>query len=113
VLRAPYLDEEVVGPAALDRLGEALFGGIEAHAVMHRAVSQRLVVDPDGATFSLELPFAQRGEVSVRKIDLELVLRVGAMKRTILLPPALADYRPAGAAFADGVLQVDFVARRG
>ena len=30
------------------------------------------------------------------------------MKRTVLLPPALADYRPAGAAFEDGALEVRF-----
>ena len=39
---------------------------------------------------------------------LDLVLKVDGNRRTIALPPALADYRPAGASFADGVLRVRF-----
>jgi arsenite-transporting ATPase len=108
VLEAPFFEEEVVGTAMLDRLGEAVFGGREAAAVLHDAVSQRLVMGRDGAEWSIDLPLAQRGEITLKKIGLELVVRVDGHKRTVLLPPALADYRPAGAAFADGALKVTF-----
>jgi arsenite-transporting ATPase len=108
VLQAPWFDSEVVGPAMLDRLGEAVFEGRDAAAVLHRAVSQRLEVGSGGATWRVELPLAERGEIQLRKIGLELVVRVNGAKRTVLLPPALADYRPAGAAFEDGALEVRF-----
>jgi len=108
VLRAPYFDEEVVGPAMLDRLGDAVFAGVDATAVLHEGLSQRLVVGRDGAEWSVDLALSEKGEISLKKIGLELIVRVNGHKRTVLLPPALADYRPAGAAFEDGALKVTF-----
>ena len=35
-------------------------------------------------------------------------MRVDGQKRTIILPPALAPYRPSSASFADGSLLVSF-----
>ncbi|MFL5819264.1 MAG: ArsA family ATPase [Solirubrobacteraceae bacterium] len=106
VLPAPYFEHEVAGPAMLDRLGDAVFGDRDAAAVLHTSLSHELEVDEAEARLRLELPFARRGEISLKKIGPELVVRVDGHKRTIMLPPALAEYRPAHAAFADGVLQV-------
>ncbi len=39
-------------------------------------------------------------------------MRVDEQKRTIMLPPALARYRPDEAEFADGELRIHFVRRR-
>jgi arsenite-transporting ATPase len=108
VLQAPWFGEEVVGPAMLDRLGAAVFDGHAPEAVLHDEVSQRLVVGSDGATWTVALPLAERGDISLKKIGLELIVRVNGYKRTVLLPPALADYSPAGAAFEDGALEVRF-----
>jgi arsenite-transporting ATPase len=108
VLRAPWFEEEVVGPAMLDRLGDAIFAEHDPAGVLHQAVSQKLTVGRDSATWRVELPLAQRGEISVKKIGLELVVRVDGHKRAVLLPPALADYAPAGASFRDGALEVRF-----
>jgi arsenite-transporting ATPase len=108
VLCAPYFEEEVVGAAMLDRLGEALFAGHDAAGVLHEHLTQELVVGDDGAHLRLDLPFADRGDVSLKKIGLELVVRVDGHKRTLMLPPALGDYQPRGAALRDGALQVTF-----
>jgi arsenite-transporting ATPase len=110
VLQAPYFEEEVVGAAMLDRLGEALFGGdaAPAHALHHRSVSEHLELRADGATLRLDLPFAQRGDISLKRLGAELIVRVDGHKRTMLLPPALDDLAPVGAAFEDGVLIVTF-----
>jgi len=108
VLQAPWFGEEVVGPAMLDRLGDAVFAGHDAGAVLHDVVSQRLEVSATGARWTVDLPLAQRGAISLKKIGLELVVRVDGHKRTVLLPPALAEYSPAGAAFENGALEVRF-----
>ncbi len=108
VLRAPYFDREVVGEEMLDALGAALFVDRRADDVLHGTLSQELTVRRDSATLRLELPFAQKGDISLKKIGLELVVRVDGHKRTLLLPPALADYRPSGATFTDGALHVTF-----
>jgi len=108
MLQAPYFEEEVVGTAMLDRLGEALFDGADAGGLLHRSVSERLELDRDGATLRLDLPFAQRGDISLKRLGSELIVRVDGHKRTMLLPPALDDLHPSGAAFEDGALTVTF-----
>ena len=110
VLQAPYFDEEVVGPEMLDRLGDALFAAsaAPAHALHHRSVSERLELGADGATLRLELPFARRGDLSLKRLGPELIVRVDGHKRTMLLPPALDDLEPTGAAFEDGALTISF-----
>ena len=110
VLQVPYLDAEPVGPVGLDRVAEALFGadGPDPAAVLHESVTQELLVGREGAELRLELPFAGKGEVSLHKAGLELIVRVDGHKRTLALPPALADYRPSGAALRGGALHVLF-----
>ena len=46
--------------------------------------------------------------MSLKKIGLELVVRVDGHKRTILLPGAMAAYRPSSATLTDGALVVGF-----
>ncbi|HEV7493869.1 ArsA family ATPase [Baekduia sp.] len=109
MLQAPYFDEEVVGEAMLDRLGDALFeDGDEAHALHHRSVSERLELRADGATLRLELPFAEKGDISLKRLGAELIVRVDGHKRTMLLPPALDDLEPTGATLKDGALTISF-----
>jgi arsenite-transporting ATPase len=110
VLTAPYLPGEPVGPDGLDVLGQALFADDDPAAVLHEHIAEDLVVGRSSARLRLDLPFARKGEVSVKKIGVELVVRVDGHKRTVLLPPALGDYRPAGARLVDGVLHVEFLA---
>ncbi len=108
VLCAPYFDEEVLGAAMLDRLGDAVFADVDAAALLHDHLTQELVVGADTASLRLDLPFARKGEVSLKKLGLELIIRVDGHKRTLMLPPALTDYRPTGASLDDGALHVTF-----
>jgi arsenite/tail-anchored protein-transporting ATPase len=109
VLRAPYFEREVAGGEMLDRLAAELFaGGTDAAAVLHATVSQQLRQDGDRAQLRLELPFVSKGDVSLKKIGLELVVRVGDVKRIIQLPASMAAFRPVSASFAEGALVVSF-----
>jgi arsenite/tail-anchored protein-transporting ATPase len=108
VLRAPYFDREVQGAEMLDRLGDALFAERDAAAVLHDRVTQELSLHDGGAELRLDLPFAGKGDVSLKKIGLELVVRVDGHKRTIMLPGAMAAYRPSSASLSDGSLVVGF-----
>jgi arsenite/tail-anchored protein-transporting ATPase len=108
VLTAPYLEREVVGPEMLDRLADEVFGEREAAAVLHSHIGQELVTENGRATLRLDVPFAEKGDLGLKKIGLEVVVRVGGQKRTIMLPPALAPYSASGARFEDGTLEISF-----
>jgi arsenite-transporting ATPase len=108
VLVAPYFDQEVVGGAMLDRLGDAVFAGRDAGALLYDDLSQELVSDNGTATLRLAIPFVEKADVELKKIGLEVIVRVGPAKRTIILPPTMAAYRPRGARFEDGALSVRF-----
>jgi arsenite/tail-anchored protein-transporting ATPase len=110
VLCAPYFDTEVLGGEMLDRLGDALFGSGEHDpaAVLHDSLSQELKVSDDGAELRLTLPFARKGDISLKKIGLELIVGVDGQRRTIILPSAMAAFQPTAATFEDGTLAVTF-----
>ena len=108
VLQAPFFADEVVGPERLDELGAALFGDAEPHAILHDRIAHELDVGRDEATLRLDLPFVDKGDIALRKIGQELIVRVDGHKRTLVLPPALAGHRPAGATLRDGALEVTF-----
>jgi arsenite-transporting ATPase len=110
VLCAPYFEQEVVGPEMLDRLAGELFlaDGLAPAEVLHGALAQELTVLDDGALLRIQLPFAEKGDISLKKIGPELVVGVGGQRRVVMLPPAMAAMRPGAATFTEGALQIRF-----
>jgi arsenite/tail-anchored protein-transporting ATPase len=108
ILEAPFFDREVVGAEMLDLLAERLFPERDPAALFHRELEQELMTDNGRATLRVPLPFAERGEIDLKKIGLEVIVRVGGQKRTIILPPAMSAYATSGARFEDGALRLFF-----
>jgi arsenite-transporting ATPase len=109
VLTARHFPEEVLGMAMLERLGDELFGERPAAALMHEGMPREIIGEPGGgARLRISVPFAERSQVSLKQIGAELVVSAGRERRTIILPPALARRRPAGARLVDGALEVSF-----
>jgi arsenite-transporting ATPase len=105
ILSAPFFEREVMGAEMLDRLAGEVFDDADPAAVLHEDISQELATENGRARLRLVLPFAERDELQLKKIGLEVVVRVGGQKRTIILPPALAGYAASGARFEDGALE--------
>jgi arsenite/tail-anchored protein-transporting ATPase len=112
VLQAPYFDQEVIGVDMLERLATELFdaAGADPAAVLHDAITQELTVSEDGASLRLALPFARKGDISLKKIGLELIVGVDGQRRTIMLPAAMSAFQPTEARFESGSLEVSFSA---
>ncbi len=108
VLCAPYLEAEVIGAAMLDRLGAAVFAADAPESLLHAGLAQEFGLDGGAGHVRLAVPFAGKGDVSLKKVGDELVVRVDGRKRTVVLPPALAALKPAGAALDAGSLVVRF-----
>ena len=90
VLCAPYFDTEVLGAEMLDRLGGRAVRrrrprprrGPARHAHPGAAACPRTAPQ-----LRLALPFARKGDISLKKIGLELIVGVDGQRRTIMLPP--------------------------
>ena len=108
VLRAPFFEHEVIGPAMLTRLGDAVFGERAPQDVLYRDLSQELVMEGESAELKVRVPFVEKADVELKKIGLELVVRVGGHKRNIVLPSALSAFRPRDAKLEGGTLRVRF-----
>jgi arsenite/tail-anchored protein-transporting ATPase len=50
----------------------------------------------------------EKGDIDLKKIGLEVIVKVGGQKRTIILPPAMAAYKPRTARLEGGALEVLF-----
>jgi arsenite/tail-anchored protein-transporting ATPase len=108
VLTARYFDAEVVGGEMLDRLATELFADTAPHEVLHSELAHRLDTEDGRTVLRLSIPFSEKGDIRLRKVGPELIVGVGREKRTIILPSALSERRPAGASFEGGTLNVSF-----
>jgi arsenite-transporting ATPase len=108
ILTAPWFEREVVGAEMLDRLAGEAFEELDPAAMLFTDLAQEFVAENGTATLRVALPFAEKGEIALKKIGAEVVVRVGGQKRTIILPASLATYRPSSARFEDGALEVSF-----
>jgi arsenite-transporting ATPase len=108
ILTAPWFDREVIGTEMLDTLGEAVFDGREAQVLLYEELSRELISDNGCARLRLAIPFVEKADIDLKKIGLEVIVRVGGHKRTIMLPPALGSHRPTGARYEDGALEISF-----
>ena len=107
VLRARYFDEEVVGTQMLDRLGTELFAERDPAALLHSALAQEIGQREDGVTtMRFRVPFADRSQVSLKKVGSELVVAAGREKRTNKQPPPHPPRSPSGAKLQDRAHEV-------
>jgi arsenite/tail-anchored protein-transporting ATPase len=108
VLRAPFFEQEVMGLEMLDRLGSEVFGERQAGELQYRDLSQELEMANGNAELRLRVPFVEKADIELKKIGLEMVVRVGTHKRNIILPSPMAAYRPRSAGLEEGLLTVRF-----
>jgi arsenite/tail-anchored protein-transporting ATPase len=108
IVTAPYMETEVIGPEMLDRLALELFEQGDPAALMYAGLAREVSQDNGTTTLRIAVPFAEKDEVSVKKVDQELVVSAGRERRTIILPPALARRTPSKAKLEEGSLHVAF-----
>ena len=70
-------------------------------------------MEGDSAELRLRVPFVEKAEIDLKKIGLELIVRVGGHKRNIVLPSALASFRPREAKLDGGTLRIRFARQDG
>ena len=109
--QAPYYANEVVGLDALSQLAEDCFGDEDPAQVYYSGSLQEIVeLDSGGFLLKLPMPFAESGNVKLRKRGDELFITVGNFKREMILPTVLAKRRAASGQIVNGILEIEFMA---
>jgi len=107
-LKASLMPREVVGRKALEKLGDQLFGDGDP-AEVYSTESPMKMYDEDGnSILAIRMPFPldQKVELYMRRDD--LVLQLGAFKKSIALPYALANRKILSADLESGWLKIKF-----
>jgi len=106
----PYYSGEVIGFESLSKLGVGCFGDRDPGQVFYHGILQEIETFEDGrCQLRLPLPFVKKAEVRLRKRGDELFITIGSFKREMILPSALAKYKPDGGRLKNATLEIDFV----
>jgi arsenite-transporting ATPase len=113
VRTVPWFDQEMVGIGRLTELGTALFGKGDPTETFYRGRPYEVIHDDGAYALKLELPFASRDEVRLSRSGDELILHVGAWRRSLVLPRVLINARTKGAKMDGNTLTIRFEAPGG
>ena len=73
VLKAPFFEQEVIGPEMLDRLAAEVFDSTEPQEMLYQDLSQELELNDAGAKLRLQVPFTDKPDIELKKVGLELL----------------------------------------
>ncbi|HEY8772056.1 MAG TPA: TRC40/GET3/ArsA family transport-energizing ATPase [Candidatus Limnocylindria bacterium] len=110
ILRAPFLDREVIGLSVLTELGEQLYGDQDPSRQFYVGRPYTVARIDGEFILSVELPFATKEQINLSRHADELVIDVGTLRRNLVLPRILVDATTLGAKFDDHVLKIRFAA---
>jgi arsenite-transporting ATPase len=113
VRTVPLFDREMIGPARLAEIGQALFGEVDPTGFFYRGRPYRVRAEASGHVLEVALPFTRRDDLQLSRSGDELLLQVGGWRRSIVLPRALVEAPTTGAKMEDGVLRITFGSRAG
>lgn len=106
VLTARYFDREVRGIEMQAMLADELFGGLDPAALLSDGPGREVVTENGTTVIRIPVPFTEKGDLGLRQEGDELVLTLGDLRRTIMLPSGLRRRQPTRAALEDGTLEV-------
>jgi arsenite-transporting ATPase len=110
IMKAPFLDREVIGLQVLGELGEQLYGDADPSRQFYVGRPYRVERQDGEFHLSVELPFATKEKINLSRHADELVIDVGTWRRNLVLPRILVEATTLGAKFDDHVLKIRFAA---
>ena len=99
---------EIVGLSHLEAVGKQAFGETDPTEVFFQGHVQEVVKVDDGYLLKRRFPAFEVNRFDLRKKGDELVLTIGNVRRSLILPNTLALLEPAGAEFKNGELIIRF-----
>jgi len=108
ILRIPLFEQEVVGREMLRRMADALFDKDDPTRLYFQGKPHVVEKVKGGYLLSLPLPFADKSAIDLTRLGDELIVRIGNVKRNIILPRALATLEVQEARLEGSLLKIRF-----
>lgn len=108
VLTAPYYEHETLGYARLKALAQALYGDTPPHHILYHHQPVSFVSENGSHLVRIHFPFVSREEIALSKVGDELIIRMGAFKKNLVLPRAFARLQPEKARLEQEMLTITF-----
>lgn len=109
ILQLPLMATgEIVGLEHLEAVGKLAFGERNPMDVFFEGQVQEIIKDEDGYLLKRKFPAFEVNRFDLRKKGDELILTIGNVRRSIILPNTLALLEPVGADFKQGELRIRF-----
>jgi len=108
IFKVRLYEREVVGVEALRQMAKDIYGDRDPTEHFAEIKPMRIVKRGKDYWLELQLPFTEKGDVHLLRKGDELIIRVGAIKRHLVLPHILAKQEPKGAKLENGILQIRF-----
>ncbi|MEZ0368655.1 MAG: ArsA family ATPase [Candidatus Sericytochromatia bacterium] len=99
---------EIVGLEHLEAVGKQAFGELDPTKVFFEGKVQEVIKDGDGYLLKRRFPAFEVNRFDLRKKGDELIVTIGNVRRSIVLPTTLAQLEPVGADFKNGELVIRF-----
>lgn len=109
ILEVPLFSGEVLGLPMLEKMAEALFGDRDPTEFMHRGRAFHIDQTDDGCDVVIPAPQIEKADIDLIRTGDELVVRMGSMKRHIVLPRSMMRFQHSTARLEDSSLHVHFV----
>ncbi len=108
IFKVRLYEREVVGTEALRQMAKDLYGGHDPTEQFADSKPMRIVKRGKNYWLELHMPFVEKSDIQLLRKGDELIVRVGNIKRHIVLPHILAKQEPKGAKLENGILQIGF-----
>jgi len=108
ILAAELANQEIVGRASLEKMGDSVYRGKDPARLFFE--QKPLQIEKENGCFvvSLHLPFVDKSDLDLFQKGEELFIKVGPLKRNILLPRVLLSHSIRGAKFVEERLKITF-----
>jgi len=108
IVSAPLYSQEIVGVPLLEEIALSVYGDRDPAQVYFAQRPIRIQKEDGGFVLLLHLPFVEKAEVDLSQKGEELMVKVGPLRRTILLPRVLLSRKIQGARFDKEKLRIVF-----
>ncbi|MGQ9485242.1 MAG: ArsA family ATPase [Desulfosoma sp.] len=108
VLTAPYFEKETLGYERLKELAQILYGDTPPHHILYHHQPVSFVSENGTPKVHIHFPFVSREEIALTKVGDELIIRMGAFKKNLVLPRAFARLEPEKARLEQETLTITF-----